>query len=114
RVLFRSLPPGTRFGILPNGTVLRGPDGRFHLKLVEPSGDALFDVKWDEQFARLAFGVPDVPYAVRTLAARAVPFDDNEFSHPDACGAVALGLSYDVNFELVRNGSAAPEPGRSR
>jgi 4-hydroxyphenylpyruvate dioxygenase len=110
----RVLPPGTRFGILPNGTILRGPGGRFHLQLVEPSGDALFDVKWDEQFARLAFGVPDVPRAVQTLATRAVPFDDNEFSHPDPHGAMTMGMSYDVNFELVHSDPAASGPGQAR
>lgn len=110
----RVLPPDTRFGILPNGTILRAPHGLFHLQLVEPVGDALFDARWDEQFARLAFGTPDVPRTVQALAARAVPFDDNEFSHPNTQGAMALGLSYDVNFELVRHDSAAPAPDRNR
>jgi len=71
-------------------------------------------VKWDEQFARLAFGVPDVPRAVQTLAARAVPFDDNEFSHPDPHGAMTMGMSYDVNFELVHSDPAASGPGQAR
>ncbi|HXE18384.1 MAG TPA: 4-hydroxyphenylpyruvate dioxygenase, partial [Castellaniella sp.] len=70
-------------------------------QLVEPVGDALFDVEWYEQFARLAFGTPDVPLAVRALQARGVPFENNEFSRPDIHGAVTSGLSYDVNFELV-------------
>jgi len=105
---FHALPPNTHFGILPHGTILQSPCKRFYLQLVEPVGDALFDVEWYEQFARLAFGTPDVSLTMRTLQARGVPFENNEFSRPDAHGAVTSGLSYDVNFELVhRPGSPA-------
>ncbi|TAN30768.1 MAG: 4-hydroxyphenylpyruvate dioxygenase [Castellaniella sp.] len=108
---FRALPPDTHFGILPNGTILQSPCGHFYLQLVEPMGDALFDVEWYEQFARLAFGTPDVALTVRSLEARGVPFENNEFSRPDSHGAVTSGLSYDVNFELVRQDPAPPPAG---
>lgn len=109
---FRALPAETRFGILPNGTILESPCKRFYLQLVEPVGDALLDVEWYERFARLAFGTPDVPLAMHTLESRGVSFENNEFSRPNAHGAVTSGLAYDVNFELVHHAAAmaAGEP----
>lgn len=104
---FRALPPETRFGILPRGTILESPCRCFYLQLVEPVGDAIFDVEWYERFARLAFGAPDIPLAVHTLETRGVTFENNEFSRPSAHGAVTSGLSYDVNFELVHHVAAA-------
>ncbi len=100
---FRALPPETHFGILPHGTILQSPCARFYLQLVEPVGDALYDTEWYEQFARLAFGVPDVPGAVRILEARGVPFQDNAFIRPDCHGAITAAMSHDVNFEFVRH-----------
>ncbi|MGB6006681.1 4-hydroxyphenylpyruvate dioxygenase [Castellaniella sp.] len=99
---FRALPPQTRFGILPQGTILQSPHGHFYLQLIEPVGDALFDAEWYEQLARLAFGTPDVPATVRILRERGVSFEDNEFAHPDTQGAVTAGLSFGINFEIVR------------
>jgi 4-hydroxyphenylpyruvate dioxygenase len=109
---FRALPPDTHFGILPHGTILESPCGCFYLQLVEPVGDALYDTEWYEQFARLAFGVPDVLQAVRLLESRGVPFQDNAFIHTDTHGAITSAMSYDVTFELVRHHAptaAAPE-----
>ncbi len=100
---FKALPTATHFGILPHGTILASPCGGFYLQLVEPMGDALYDTEWYEQFARLAFGAPDVLEAVRALAARGVPFQDNAFIHTDAHGAITAAMSYDVTFELVRH-----------
>jgi len=103
---FHRLAPGTRFGILPSGTILQSPCRQFYLQLVEPVGNALFDVEWYEQFSRLALGTPDVALTVRALRERGIQFEDNEFSHPDPSGAVMAGLTYDISFELVRN----PQP----
>lgn len=100
---FQALPADTHFGILPHGTILQSPCARFYLQLVEPTGDALYDIEWYEQLARLAFGAPDIPEAVRTLQARGVPFHDNAFIRPDASGAITGAMSHDVNFELVRH-----------
>ncbi len=100
---FRVLPPDTHFGILPHGTILQSPCARFYLQLVEPVGDALYDTEWYEQFARLAFGSPDVPGTVRALEARGVPFQDNAFIRPDSHGAITAAMSYDVNFEFVHH-----------
>ncbi|WP_298014801.1 4-hydroxyphenylpyruvate dioxygenase [uncultured Castellaniella sp.] len=107
---FGALPPRTRFGILPQGAILQSPHAHFHLQLIEPVGDALFDAEWYEQLARLAFSMPDVPAAVRLLKERGVAFEDNEFAHPDTQGAVTAGLSFGVNFEIVR--SPAPSDDR--
>lgn len=107
---FRALPPHTRFGILPHGTILESPCQQFYLQLVEPVGNALFDTEWHEQLARLAFGVPDVLEAVRVLKARGVPFQDNVFIAPDAHGAITAALSYDVNFEFVGHSAGQPFP----
>lgn len=100
---FRALPADSHFGILPNGTILESACKRFYLQLVEPMGDALFDVEWYEQFARLALGTPDVLGTVRALEARNVPFQNNAFIRPDTHGAITTALSYDVNFELVHH-----------
>ncbi|MER1968984.1 4-hydroxyphenylpyruvate dioxygenase [Castellaniella sp. GW247-6E4] len=106
---FQALPPDTHFGILPHGTILESPCARFYLQLVEPVGDALYDTEWYEQFARLAFGAPDIPQAVRALKARGVPFQDNAFIRPDSHGAITAAMSYDVNFEFVHH--EAPDDG---
>lgn len=106
---FRPLPAETHFGILPRGTILGSPCGCFHLQLVEPVGDALYDTEWDEQFARLAFGTPDVLGTVRAMAAQGVPFQDNAFIHTEAHGAITAAMSYDVTFELVRHATPSLE-----
>ncbi len=107
---FKALPAETHFGILPRGTILESPCGRFYLQLVEPVGDALYDTEWYEQFARLAFGTPDVLRTVRTLTAQGISFQDNAFIHTDAHGAITAAISYDVTFELVRHEEPPREP----
>ena len=106
---FTALPADTHLGILPRGTILKSPCGRFHPQLVEPGGDALYDTEWYEQFSRLAFGTPDVLGAVQTLTAQGVPFQDNAFIHTDTQGAITAAMSYDVTFELVRHAAPAQE-----
>lgn len=100
---FQPLPKDSRFGILPHGVILESPCKQFYLQLVEPVGDALFDTEWYEQFARLAFGTPDVLDTVRLLEGRQVKFQNNDFIRPDRHGAITTALSYDVNFELVHH-----------
>lgn len=100
---FAPLPKDSRFGILPHGVILESPCRQFYLQLVEPVGDALFDTEWYEQFARLAFGTPDVLDTVRLLEARQVKFQNNDFIRPDQHGAITTALSYDVNFEFVHH-----------
>ena len=107
---FTALPADTHLGILPRGTILKSPCGQFHLQLVEPVGDALYDTEWYEQFSRLAFGTPDVLGTVQTLSAQGVPFQDNAFIHTDTQGAITAAMSYDVTFELVRHTAPPAEP----
>ncbi len=96
---FTRLPDEQRFGILPAGHVLRSPCGTFFLQLIEPAIDDEFEQA--ERFERLAFGTPDVPAAVRALAARGVAFVDSASLHPDARGALTAEALGGVRFELV-------------
>jgi hypothetical protein len=52
-----------------------------------------------------------VARTVQALESRGIPFENNEFSRPDAHGAVTSGLSYDINFELVHRIPAAAGTG---
>lgn len=96
---FTRLPDEQRFGILPAGHVLRSPCGTFFLQLIEPAIDDEFEQA--ERFERLAFGTPDVPAAVRALAARGMGFVDSASLHPDARGALTAEALGGVRFELV-------------
>ena len=107
---FKALPADTHLGILPRGTILESPCGRFYLQLVEPVGDALYDTEWYEQFSRLAFGTPDVLGAVQALSAQGVPFQDNAFIRTDTHGAITAAMSYDVTFELVHHVEPPQDP----
>ncbi len=98
---FTRLPDEQRFGILPAGHVLRSPCGTFFLQLIEPAIDDEFEQA--ERFERLAFGAPDVPAAVRALAARGVGFVDSASLHPDARGALTAEALGGVRFELVHH-----------
>ena len=104
---FRALPHGQHFGILPSGTILESACRQFYLQLVEPVGDAAYDVEWNEQFSRLAFGAPQVMPVVDALQARGVGFEDNDFVKPSDKGAVTAPLLPGVDFELVPNPSTA-------
>ncbi|HEX8787185.1 MAG TPA: 4-hydroxyphenylpyruvate dioxygenase [Telluria sp.] len=97
---FRVLPEGTQFGILPKGTLLAGPCLKFHLQLIEPPASS-FDVHWDEELIRVAFGTPDVRAAVRLLEGRGVAFVDRAPVQPSDKGALTQLFMGGVSFELV-------------
>lgn len=107
---FTSLPQDVHFGILPKGTILESPCRQFYLQLVEPVGDALYDIEWNEQFARLAFGTPNVLQTVQAMSTQGVSFQDNAFIHTDSHGAITAAMSYDVTFELVRHAAPIRNP----
>lgn len=99
---FEALPAGTNFGILPTGTMLKSPCGKFCLQLVEPPEGAE-DVHWDEELIRLGLGTPDVDAARRLLEQRGVAFVDREPVKPNAKGALTQMFRSSVSFELVSN-----------
>lgn len=98
---FQPLPPGESFGILPRGCLLKSPCGHFYLQLIAPPDNSSYDFEWDECFARLGFGVPDVRAAVAQLQARGVCFENREHIQVTDKGALTLPLLDDVRFELV-------------
>jgi 4-hydroxyphenylpyruvate dioxygenase len=97
---FRVLPEGTRFGILPKGTLLESPCHKFYLQLIEPlSGSD--DLHWDEELIRVGFGTPDVRAAVEALQKRGVSFIDREPVQASEKGALTQLFKGRVSFELV-------------
>ncbi len=104
---FSVLPGGQYFGILPKGTLLRSPCGRFYLQLIEPPEGAE-DIQWDERLLRLGLGASDVPAAVRALRARGVVFIDRDPIQPTERGALTQIYLGGVTFELV---ASELEPG---
>ncbi|MBN8443468.1 MAG: 4-hydroxyphenylpyruvate dioxygenase [Thauera sp.] len=103
---FRALPEGHFFGILPKGTLLESPCGRFYLQLIEPP-DGAEEVHWEEGLVRIGFGAADVPAATRELRRRGVVFIDEGSLHPGEKGALTQVYLGSVTFELVAN--RAPE-----
>jgi 4-hydroxyphenylpyruvate dioxygenase len=97
---FQPLPSGTGFGILPRGTMLASPCGKFCLQLVEPP-EGTDDVHWDEELIRVGFGTPDVASAMALLAERGVTFVDRPPVQPSEKGALTQMFRGSVNFELV-------------
>ena len=97
-----ALPPEERFGILPNGRILRSPCESFYLQLIEPAPDAL-DVEYDECLQRVGLGTPDVPAAVALLRARGVEFVASKGAQPDTRGALTRTVMGGVMFELVHD-----------
>ena len=109
---FARLPEATRFGILPNGTLLQSPgDGpaRFFLQLIEPpSGILEFDEQ--EAYQRLAFGTSDVPGAVAVLRQRGLEFVETSAVKVTESGAITRNLMRTVVFELVRDPRQETQP----
>jgi 4-hydroxyphenylpyruvate dioxygenase len=103
---FEELPPGERFGILPKGRILRSPCGTWCLQLIEPDPGS-DELAGDEFLQRVAFGAPDVPAAVRALAARGVDFVPPAEAGAAARGAITEARLGGVMFELVRHASPA-------
>ncbi len=100
---FTVLPSGHSFGILPKGVLLQSPCRSFYLQLIPPDENAIWDLQWEERFARLAFGVPDIKAAVRLLEGRGVGFEERESIHVTEKGALTQNLYGGMNFELVRS-----------
>ena len=97
---FSVLPEGKYFGVLPKGTLLQSPCGKFYLQLIEPPPGAE-DIHWDEGLARIGLGAPNVPAAVKALEARGVVFIDHGAVQPSGKGALTQVSLGGVTFELV-------------
>lgn len=98
---FTPLPFGESFGILPRGTLLQSPCGKFYLQLIGPPDGASYDMEWDECFARLGLGVPDVLSTVKTLQERGIAFEEHSLIHVSEKGALTRMLAGKTHFELV-------------
>jgi 4-hydroxyphenylpyruvate dioxygenase len=98
---FKPLPYGESFGILPSGTLLQSPCGKFYLQLIGPPDETSYDVQWEECFARLALGVPDVLATVDALRQRGIEFEESRSIHVTEKGALTKMLVGKTNFELV-------------
>ena len=104
---FEVLPEGRSFGVMPRGTLLRSPCGKFYMQLVEPPASPV-DMDWDEELIRVGFGTPDVPAATRLLKERGVVFVDRAPAQPSDKGALTQLYKGGVSFELVQ--SQPPQP----
>jgi 4-hydroxyphenylpyruvate dioxygenase len=96
---FIEIPDDQRFGVMPAGTLMRSPCGRFMWQLVEPAG--LDDDDGRERLQRTGIAAADVPGAVAALRARGVHFVDSAQLHPDDRGALTQTQLGSVAFELV-------------
>ena len=99
---FDVLPDEERFGILPKGRILRSPCRSFYLQLIEPE-PGIVDVEGEESLHRIGLGTPDVPAAVKTLAARGVEFVEASDLHTGTRGALTKSWLGGVMFELVHD-----------
>ena len=99
---FDVLSDEERFGILPKGRILRSPDRSFYLQLIEPE-PGIVDVEGEESLHRLGLGAPDVPAAVKALAARGVEFVEASDLHSGQRGALTRSWLGGVMFELVHH-----------
>ena len=103
---FELLPDEQRFGILPKGRILRSPCHSFYLQLIEPE-PGIVDVEGDESLVRFGLGTPDVPAAVKALAARGVEFVESSDLHSGQRGALTKSWLGGVMFELVHDAGGA-------
>lgn len=115
---FEVLPEGLSFGIMPRGTLLRSPCGKFYMQLVEPPVTAAV-MDWDEELIRIGFGTPDVVAATRLLKERGIVFVDRVPTQPNDKGALTQLYKGGVSFELVQSsghpgGQPAPAQGAPR
>jgi 4-hydroxyphenylpyruvate dioxygenase len=105
---FAPLPGGQYFGILPKGTLLVSPCGKFYLQLIEPPSGAE-DIDWDERLLRVGLGAPDIGAATKLLRERGVVFVDRAPVQTSDKGALTQFYLGSVTFELVK-GDLAPAP----
>jgi 4-hydroxyphenylpyruvate dioxygenase len=106
---FQLLPDDERFGILPEGRVLRSPCGSFYLQLIGPDPDIGSDA-WDqsgggELLQRIGFGAPDVPDAIAALRARGVSFVSGADYQTNTRGALTQRYMGSLMFEIVHDES---------
>lgn len=97
---FTLMPDDERFGILPNGSLMRSACGQFLWQLVAP-------IPWQqsrdtvESLRRIGIGTADVESVVSQLKGRGVAFVDSAELHPDDRGALTRTEPGGVAFELV-------------
>ena len=97
---FTAIPDDERYGILPQGRLLRSACGTFLWQLVAP-------IPWQqsahaiEGLKRVGLGVPDVAEAVGVLKSRGIEFVDSAELHPDDRGALTRNRLGRLAFELV-------------
>ena len=97
---FEPLPDEERFGVLPNGRLLKSPCASFFLQLIEPGPDGR-DTGRDESLQRVGLGTPDVFATVAVLRQRGVSFVESVGLHSEARGALTQQYLGGVMFELV-------------
>jgi 4-hydroxyphenylpyruvate dioxygenase len=97
---FRVRPEGQYFGILPKGTLLASPRGKFHLQFIEPPEGAE-EVDWEEGLVRIGLVTADVPAVTCSLTERELVFIDRAALHPSEKGALSQVYLGSVTFELV-------------
>jgi 4-hydroxyphenylpyruvate dioxygenase len=103
---FTPIPDTVRFGIMPMGTLLESPCGKFFLQLIEPDGNAQF-ARMDEQLQRIGLGTPDVISAAAKLEKRGIEFLATDKVHTSDRGALTKAVLGGVMFELVHAGPGA-------
>jgi 4-hydroxyphenylpyruvate dioxygenase len=97
---FELIPDEQRFGIMPKGSLLKSPCGKFLWQLVEPDPSVeAYDSR--EELHRIGLGTPDVMAAVQLLRQRGVHFVDSGKLHPEDRGALTQTWLGSVSFELV-------------
>jgi 4-hydroxyphenylpyruvate dioxygenase len=102
---FTPLPDTVRFGIMPNGLLLRSPCASFYLQLIEPEGIAQY-APMKEYFQRIGLGTPDVIATTRELEKRGIEFLATEKVHTTDRGALTAAMLGGVMFELVHRNPA--------
>lgn len=89
-------------GLLPQGTILRSPDGQLHLQLIEPEPDN--EGAWmDERLQRVALGAAEVPAAAQALRERGVRFAEGGRLQVQNKGALTETWLGGVMFELIHH-----------
>jgi 4-hydroxyphenylpyruvate dioxygenase len=110
---FVPLPGGQYFGILPKGTLLKSPCGKFYVQLIEPPPGSE-DIDWDERLLRVGIGAPDIAEATRALRERGVVLVDRQPVQTSEKGALTQIYMGSVTFELVRSREDALGAGVAR
>jgi 4-hydroxyphenylpyruvate dioxygenase len=99
---FAVLPRGQYFGVLPKGTLLESPCGKFYLQLIEPPPGSE-EIHWEEGLVRVGLGAPDIPAATRALRERGIVFIDRGPVQPSDKGALTQVYLGGLTFELVKS-----------